>query len=698
MLGRTLLMSTKLRLKGQRKLAEDEAISPHVISALATELPDAIHRTVSSEPSLVASAATISTTFELAAVAAAVEPSVVKIIDTTKWSKPSPDPSGVTFVPGGAGGGTLLMCDSEINESPFSRPDNLFHLSASGIFDHSSSLQSFTLEPTGLAYASASGHLFVSDDDKHAIFEVDAASALINFFSTKNYAPDCEDIAYDPATNHLFIVNGTTGNRNPRTIFETTIGGTIIQSMVLPSAISDPEAIVFDSANQVFYVSGGFSADLFVVSRDGRTILDTITVLEGYRNPLTDTRAHPKGLTLAPSSNPNDAPSVMSLWVADYGKDQVMDGRIFEIQLGPASSSPPLFTANSDVVNFNQVMAGKYQEGSQYNALGGNDTVTLPVDAAAAAAAGYSVGQLFSGGDGHDVVTGGTLNDSVSGGSGKDVLQGGDGDDALNGDGDADLLNGGAGNDSLNGGGSSDTLIGGPGNDVLNGGSSNDTLDYTAAAGSVTVNLALGTATGEGNDTLLNVENVTGSGLSDTITGNTVANVLTGGGGSDTIFGGDGNDKLTGGTETDQLFGQNGHDTLKWDSADLFGGGTGFDTLDAILSSSDTIDLRGANFAELERIQTGSGTDVVTLSLSDVLSDTADNQFVADLGSGSSDTLNIDRAGGWSATSPDRVLGPTGVAAGISVSGMIAHTFTNGVNTVTVFTNADVTNDQILSS
>jgi hypothetical protein len=105
--------------------------------------------------------------------------------------------------------------------------------------------------------------------------------------------------------------------------------------------------------------------------------------------------------------------------------------------------------------------------------------------------------------------------------------------------------------------------------------------------------------------------------------------------------------------------------------------------------------LRGANFANLERIQTGSGQDTVTLSLDDVLDGTQDDQFVADLGSSSPDTLNIDATGGWSkVTPPDTTLGDTGVAAGISISGMTARTYTNGVDTVTVFSNAEVVNEQ----
>ena len=621
-----------------------------------------------------------------------INPSVVQIIDTTLWAKPSPDPAGMTFIPGATPGtGRLLMSDSEIDETPFFRPDNLFYLSETGAFDHSASLAAFCKEATGIAFNPLNGHLFISDDSKKRIFEVDPDNpgTLISSFSTTAFGSnDSEDIIFDPVTGNLLISEGEQSSLHPRTIFEVTTAGALISSVTMPAAVGDPEGFAYDALRNVFYVSGHSSEDILVVSRDGQ-ILETLTLLEAYENPISDTGVKAKGLTMAPSSDPNDDPSVMSLWVADYGKDQVMDGRIFEIQLS-GSAAPPLFTANADTIDFNNVIAGTYQFGSQYDALGGNDVVTLPVDAAAATAAGYNPAQTFVGGDGADTVTGGTLNDHISGGSGNDSVSGGAGNDTLNGDGNSDVLNGGGGNDLLNGGSNSDTVIGGLGDDTLDGGASNDTVSYAAAAGPVTVDLSLGTASGEGADTLINLEHATGSTFGDTMTGSTLNNTLIGDAGNDTIHGGLGNDTLTGGIGTDQLFGDGGHDSLKWDIADLIDGGDGFDTLDAILSSADTIDLRGINFANLERIQTGSGRDIVTLSLNDVLSDTADNQFVADLGSSNPDTLNIDTTGGWSATAPNGTLGPTGVAAGISVSGMTAYTFTNGIDTVTIFSNAEV--------
>jgi Ca2+-binding RTX toxin-like protein len=49
------------------------------------------------------------------------------------------------------------------------------------------------------------------------------------------------------------------------------------------------------------------------------------------RNPANNGSVNLKGLTLAPSSDPNDDPSVLSLYAADFGKSHVNDGRLFEI-------------------------------------------------------------------------------------------------------------------------------------------------------------------------------------------------------------------------------------------------------------------------------------------------------------------------------------------------------------------------------
>ena len=163
-------------------------------------------------------------------------------------------------------------------------------------------------------------------------------------------------------------------------------------------------------------------------------------------------------------------------------------------------------------------------------------------------------------------LTGSNLNDTLTGNAAANILNGLAGNDSLN---------GGAGNDSLIGAAGNDTLIGGAGNDSLDGGAAgSDTASYIDATSAVTVSLAITTAQntiGAGTDTLINIENLTGSNLNDTLTGSTAANILDGGAGNDTLNGGAGNDSLIGGAGNDTLNGGAGNDSMD-------GGAAGSDT------------------------------------------------------------------------------------------------------------------------
>ena len=100
-------------------------------------------------------------------------------------------------------------------------------------------------------------------------------------------------------------------------------------------------------------------------------------------------------------------------------------------------------------------------------------------------------------------------------------------------------------------------LKGFEGDDTLNGAGGTDTASYTAATGAVTVSLLIPGAQAIGadqdSDTLISIENVTGSLYDDLITGNTGANVLNGYGGADTLNGGGGADVLAGGAGADRF-------------------------------------------------------------------------------------------------------------------------------------------------
>jgi Ca2+-binding RTX toxin-like protein len=180
----------------------------------------------------------------------------------------------------------------------------------------------------------------------------------------------------------------------------------------------------------------------------------------------------------------------------------------------------------------------------------------------------------------------------LKGGLGADSLWGAPGDDVLEGEDGNDFLHGGQGNDQLFGGNGDDILVGLSGADVLDGGAGTDTADYSASSVGVYAPLGSGQPrNGDAQgDTLISIENLTGSAHSDTLLGNGGANRLKGGAGADSLWGGpgndvlegeDGNDFLHGGQGNDQLFGGNGDDSLVGLSgADVLDGGAGVDTAD----------------------------------------------------------------------------------------------------------------------
>jgi len=272
------------------------------------------------------------TTGTAAASIAEEGPTVVNIFDTQALG--STDPSGLVYVPGFG----LFISDSEVDEAPFNRTDNLFRVNLDGTGGVAYSIRNFTDEPTGLAYDAVSNRLYISDDDLYTIFWVDPANPTVlgGQFAVPAAADDPEDIAVDPANGHLFIING-----DSHSIVEVDASGNQVgSSIILPASISDPEAIAYDPLHELFYVGGDFSSNIWAVDMSG-TIVSVIDVLAMYPNASNGARAHVKDLAFAPTSDPNDDPGAMSLYVADYGNNHPElwgypsdDGRIIEVNLG----------------------------------------------------------------------------------------------------------------------------------------------------------------------------------------------------------------------------------------------------------------------------------------------------------------------------------------------------------------------------
>ncbi len=122
----------------------------------------------------------------------------------------------------------------------------------------------------------------------------------------------------------------------------------------------------------------------------------------------------------------------------------------------------------------------------------------------------------------------------------------------------ANLIDGnGEGQDTLRGMAGNDTLVGGRGNDIFDGGDGQDIASFARATAAVHIDLMTVAAThfvinaGSGQDQLISIEGVEGSGFADLLLGTTGADVLKGGDGDDTLDGRGGGDSLSGGGGND---------------------------------------------------------------------------------------------------------------------------------------------------
>ena len=410
-------------------------------------------------------------------------------------------------------------------------------------------------------------------------------------------------------------------------------------------AFSTPETTAIGSGLNVFNNNGsGADSDpdstltVTAVNGVGGSVGNQITLASGAHLTLNADGTFSYDPNHAFDSLPGSASGAANLTGTDSFTYTIAGGATSTVTItinGVDSNDTALGTSGNDVIyagiGNDVINAGQgddvlYGEGGNDSLVGGagNDTMDggagddtidgkTGVDTAsyASATAGVTVSLAASGaqdtiGAGIDTLlnidnlTGSSFNDTLTGDSHDNALTGGQGDD---------VMYGGAGNDSLLGGAGNDTMDGGDGNDTIDGKTGVDTVSYATATSGVTVSLAASGAqdtVGAGIDTLLNIDNLTGSPFNDTLTGDGNANVLTGGPGADVLIGAAGNDTLIGGAGVDTLTGGAGVDTLT--------GGTGNDSFvftaltDSLNATPDLIaDFTSGDHIDLSAIDANTG-------------------------------------------------------------------------------------------
>ncbi|MCF6377748.1 hypothetical protein L2K70_09030 [Nocardioides KLBMP 9356] len=181
---------------------------------------------------------------------------------------------------------------------------------------------------------------------------------------------------------------------------------------------------------------------------------------------------------------------------------------------------------------------------------------------------------------GDDVILGGIAPDRIDGGAGNDTICGsGGGDTLVGGPGDDRIFGGRDGEYVPDDGYDGDIITPGPGDDYIDMGDDPasaevadvdrparyDTVWFDGAPGPVVVDLSAGTATGEGNDTIVVPAysgGIVGSAYDDELTGSNGPDRFDGGAGDDRIRGLGGNDDIQPGEGDDVARGGEGDDLI----------------------------------------------------------------------------------------------------------------------------------------
>jgi hypothetical protein len=273
--------------------------------------------------------------------------SLIRTIDTSQWSPPSPDPADITYLPNSQ---RLLISDSEVDEMPqYFTGDNLFESARNGVLMDTASTLSFSHEPSGVAFNPNNFHRFFSDDNAKEVIEqnpgsdnlIGTADDVVTSFSTRMFnSLDPESLAF--GQNQLFIADGL-----GKEIYIVSPGNNSVFDGVAPSGDDQVSHFDVEKFGQVDPEGIEFNSDrgtLFIVSRDRKSQIIETTIsgaLIGAIDISALRAENPSGLAYAPSSVDSH---VMSLYMSDRGIDnnpdpQENDGKVYEIALSEVVST-----------------------------------------------------------------------------------------------------------------------------------------------------------------------------------------------------------------------------------------------------------------------------------------------------------------------------------------------------------------------
>jgi hypothetical protein len=276
-----------------------------------------------------------------------VKASVVRTVATSRFSPPSPDPSGITYL---SSKGRLLIVDAEVEEMSIYRSVNLWETSLTGSVLRTGTTTRFTREPTGAAFDARDGTLWVSDDNTFRISNVKAGSdgnfgtsddSWTSFDARSVGDSDPEGLTVDTSNGDLYLAGGTT-----RAFYRVGRGGdgkfgtsddVKGKFDVGKYGLRDMEGIAYDPARNTIVTLDVPTKRLYELSRSG-SLVRIIDLSAASMRGGGD-------VAIAPASAGGGR---TSYWVVIRGVDNdddpnENDGKLYEFSLGesaPGNQSP----------------------------------------------------------------------------------------------------------------------------------------------------------------------------------------------------------------------------------------------------------------------------------------------------------------------------------------------------------------------
>ena len=265
---------------------------------------------------------------------------LARTITTSKLKPPSPDPSGIAYLPTTD---QLLVSDSEVEELPIYRGANLFFMTRAGALVATGTTVGFSREPSGIAADPSGSTIFVSDDDERAVFVVrpgadgrlGTTDDSVGHMRTAGFGSrDPEDVAFDPSSGHLFVADGVNSevyNVDPVNGVFGDGDDAVTHFDVATYGVRNIEGMGYDSRRRTLLIVADRERRILELTRTGGLVRAiNLATIPGTRWLAA--------VTVAPTSNPADSPNAMSYWITDRQVDNNQkpnenDGRVYEVVL-----------------------------------------------------------------------------------------------------------------------------------------------------------------------------------------------------------------------------------------------------------------------------------------------------------------------------------------------------------------------------